>query len=163
MNYFPEANFNPRQYMQAQWPTYNYPYQPVQTHKNQIQGVRTVRTMDEVNGAQVGFGESVMFMFEDEPTFALKTVSPSGVVTTKLYDFVERQQAPDAYVTREEFDKLKEQINVQSSIPTDPGTAAITAVNGFVRDHANDANISGNPGSSEGSVLPTSGIFGLDS
>lgn len=145
------------------WSPYGQqPMQAPQRSSNEIEGVRWVSSMDEVNGTSIGFGQSALFMFTGENAFAIKSVSASGVPITKVFDFKERVAAtPESYVTREEFEKLKEQINGQPVVQ--PAATVNAAEPGNTQHNAGDAVVPGYPASGAGPVLQHGGPDGMDS
>lgn len=170
--------FNPYQ-MQPQYPPSMSPFAPYgafpgkqmpapQPAGPQIEGVRWVSGIDEVNGTVIGFGKAAVFMFSNENAFAIKSVDPTGVPTVKVFDFTERPPAnqtvldPGQYVTKEEFDELRrkyEQLAQQPAAAADPVAPAEL---GSSQHHADDAVVPGNPAAGAGSVLQPGGVYGMD-
>lgn len=161
---YPWGGVTPPQWQPpTQMPMQPQPWSPQrqQAQQNQIDGVRWVNTLDEVNGTTLNLGSSALFMFTSEPAFAIKSVSPSGVPQVKVFDFHERQPVtPASYVTREEFDKLKEQLNGK---PVVQQPAAAAAVNEPDAAHADGSVVPGNTGAGAAGVLQSGGGYGMDS
>lgn len=162
--------YNPYQ-MQPSYPymqgpgasVFQQPPQQPQQQPGQIEGVRWVSSMDEVNGTTIGFGQSALLMFTGENAFAIKSVSASGVPTTKVFDFTERQDPPAVnpadYVTKEEFEDLRRKYE---QLAGQHAADAVPVQYGDPQYHADDAVVPGNPAAGTGPVLQPSCANGMD-
>ena len=129
-----------------------YPAYSGQSGTSDLQGVRWVASFDEVKAASVPFGRS-LFMETGQDIFYIKDSNGS----IKRFAFKETDlPVPENFVTRKEFDDLKEkyeQLVIQS-------TAATTAAQ-FNQSNANTASneeLQWNSGGSQEPV-PATGIF----
>lgn len=90
------------------------PYMPMQngayTSANQIQGVRFVSNRQEAENCAVPRGTKALLMDSNKDIFYLKETDMNGISTISEYSFkkVEPQTA-DNYITKDEFNKWKEQ------------------------------------------------------
>lgn len=90
------------------------PYMPMQNSAypplNQIQGVRFVSNRQEAESCAVPRGTKALLMDSNKDIFYLKETDMNGISTISEYSFkkVEPQTA-DNYITKDEFNKWKEQ------------------------------------------------------
>lgn len=90
------------------------PYMPMQNSayppSNQIQGVRFVSNRQEAESCAVPRGTKALLMDSNKDIFYLKETDVNGISTISEYSFkkVEPQTA-DNYITKDEFNKWKEQ------------------------------------------------------
>lgn len=121
MNEYPY--FNPyAQYM----PMQNSAYPPA----NQIQGVRFVSNRQEAENCAVPRGTKALLMDSNKDIFYLKETDMNGISTISEYSFkkVEPQTA-DNYITKDEFNKWKEQYeSIISNIAANTNAAASNLV-----------------------------------
>ena len=96
-----------------------YTYNPVQQPAQQtnIVSMALVNSEDEARNYPLSPGGSMFLMDSNNCLFYTKSVDFSGISTFKKYEFHEVTDAPAAeaanpnYITREEFEELKSQLN----------------------------------------------------
>lgn len=93
-----------------QMPTYQPMFQQQTTYMPAVQNVNVVwvQNQNEVNNYAVAPGNRVLLMDENESVFYIKSADMNGNMTTKVYDFVERDGNKRTYVT---FDEMKDYVN----------------------------------------------------
>lgn len=136
--------------------TYGYPafmpgwQPPQQSGATDIQGVRWVSGIDEVNATTVPTGMRSMFMDQTKNVFYIKDGA-----AVKAFEFKEiKPPAPEDFVTRTEFEKLRSEYErlVQQQ-------NAATAVNQPV---ANDADVQWQSSAGQGAAMPADSGYGND-
>ena len=90
------------------------PYMPMQnsayTPANQIQGVRFVSNRQEAENCAVPRGTKALLMDSNKDIFYLKETDINGISTISEYSFKKVEpQTEDNYITKDEFNKWKEQ------------------------------------------------------
>ena len=113
-NYYPQAM--PDNLMQMRQQQMMQPIQQPQMQQNPVAqgGVQWVSGEQEARGYLIAPNSAVALWDSTAPTVYLKQADASGKPTLKIYDLVERTEAPQAapqgkpveFVTREEFDRL---------------------------------------------------------
>lgn len=102
--------YSPFPFHQFQQPYNPMPMQPMQ--QSGIIGVTEVDGMQGAQAAQVPFGNTALLMDSQQPYFYVKQVDNQGIATIKQFKFEEynpmQEQLDSNYVTRAEFDDLKE-------------------------------------------------------
>ena len=97
---------------------------------NQIQGVRFVSNRQEAESCAVPRGTKALLMDSNKDIFYLKETDMNGISTISEYSFkkVEPQTA-DNYITKDEFNKWKEQYeSIISNIAANTNAAASNLV-----------------------------------
>lgn len=106
-------------------PNYYYPasYQPVMPQNNQTatnSGITWVQGENAAKSYPVGIGQSVLLMDSENSVFYIKSTDQSGMpMPLRVFDYSERKTektegasvAKVDYVSREEFEKFKEDIS----------------------------------------------------
>lgn len=105
------------------------PYQqPINQNQVQQQSSSNLIQVYNRQGVEQYFvapSSQAIFLYENEPIIAIKKVDAAGIYTIQEYDLVPHQQQPDqTYVTREEFQKLVDRINNESTYTQPAITAA---------------------------------------
>ncbi len=113
-NYYPQAM--PDNLMQMRQQQIMQPMQQPQMQQNPVAqgGVQWVSGEQEARGYLIAPNSAVALWDSTAPTVYLKQADASGKPTLKIYDLVERTEAPRAapqgkpveFVTRKEFDDL---------------------------------------------------------
>lgn len=113
-NYYPQAM--PDNLMQMRQQQMMQPIQQPQMQQNPVAqgGVQWVSGEQEARGYLIAPNSAVALWDSTAPTVYLKQADASGKPTLKIYDLVERTEAPQTapqgkpveFVTREEFDRL---------------------------------------------------------
>lgn len=113
-NYYPQAM--PDNLMQMRQQQMMQPMQQPQMQQNPVAqgGVQWVGGEQEARGYLIAPNSAVALWDSTAPTVYLKQADASGKPTLKIYDLVERTEAPQTtpqsrpveFVTREEFDRL---------------------------------------------------------
>lgn len=110
-----------------------YPMPPMQAMQQQsyqamqqTSGIQYVNGMESANAYKVYPNQQVMLMDSQMPRFYIKTADASGFSTVKAYDFVEaKQEMPEEYVTKSEFEQLRtELMNLSSTLKKPAQTKA---------------------------------------
>ena len=93
--------------MPYQWGYQPYPvYQPSPQQQG-IAGVRFVNGIGEARSVAIPYGSKALFMDAGEDVFYVKETDMTGASTVDMYRF-EKVEPRDGYVTRAEFEELKE-------------------------------------------------------
>lgn len=79
-------------------------YPTMQTNVSDIQGIRWVSSIEEVRAASVPWGRAI-FMDNTQDVFYIK--SSNGSVSAYKFEAIQ-MPAPENFVTRQEFDDLKD-------------------------------------------------------
>lgn len=113
-NYYPQAM--PDNLMQMRQQQMMQPIQQPQMQQNPVAqgGVQWVGGEQEARGYLIAPNSAVALWDSTAPTVYLKQADASGKPTLKIYDLVERTEAPQTvpqgktveFVTRDEFDRL---------------------------------------------------------
>lgn len=78
----------------------------------ELQGIRWAASRNDVERAVVFPGTAALFMYVDEDAFAIKSVDERGFASVSEYEFLLRKPpAPDGYVSKEEYDKLRKELD----------------------------------------------------
>lgn len=85
-----------------------YPvYQPAPQAQG-IAGVRFVSGEEEARSVAIPYGTRALFMDANEDAFYIKETDGAGASTVEEYEFRKVEPKREEYVTRAEFDELKE-------------------------------------------------------
>lgn len=85
-----------------------YPvYQPMPQSQG-IVGVRFVNGMDEAKSVAIPYGTKALFMDMNEDAFYIKETDATGASTVDMYTFTKVEPEHEDYVTRAEFEELKQ-------------------------------------------------------
>lgn len=138
---------------------YSYPGYPhnIQSGTSDITGVSWVSTIDEVKSSHIPFGKQI-FMDKNSNLFYVKDYTGS----IKAFKFEECELPstnPENFVTKAEFDQLKEKY--EHLVATYSAPAAIQPAQPNADLSANAA-VQWNPGASQAAVLQSDCINGND-
>lgn len=90
------------------WGYQPYPiYQPMPQSQG-IAGVRFVNGIDEAKSVAIPYGTKALFMDMNEDAFYIKETDATGASTVDMYTFVKVEPEHEDYVTRAEFEELKQ-------------------------------------------------------
>lgn len=142
------------------YPAQYWPSNAMSGAQRDIQGVRWVSNINEVNSIPVPDGVKEMFMERTNPIFYIKDGS---YISTFKFEKVEPPK-PEDFVTRTEFDELRRKYEslVQSTNATTIEQPVTTTAVQSAPVVTGYAELQGNPGTSQGSVMPTNIATGME-
>lgn len=120
-----------------------------------INGVPQVSSIDEVRAATVPYGSVTMFLNSNENILYAK--NSQGLIKAYKYEEIPLpSNEPQAFVTREEFNKMNDMLRrIDERLASSDATSATQQPQPTV-DHAADAGVPGNTGASQATVLSAS-------
>jgi hypothetical protein len=106
--------------------------QPQQSQQNQAAPIQYVNGRASADQYMMGVNSSALLMDSTQARFYIKTTDAAGMSSVKAYDFEEAKDlstpveiSTQNFVTREEFDQLKESLKNESTT-TKPATKSTT-------------------------------------